>query len=234
VVDLAGFPKDRYYLYQSEWTTKPMVHLLPHWNWPGREGAPIPVMAYSNAEEVELLLNGKSLGRKARYSDQWDMPVAERVLPSRIFRTKYRRIWQVPYAPGILRAVAYNHGTQVAVEEVKTAGAPAKLRLIPDRATIRGDGDDLSFITVRVEDQDGNLCPEANPLVHFKVSDGGEIAGVDNGNAASTESFKADHHSAFNGLALLILRSKPETNGLIEVTADAEALASGRATITIH
>jgi beta-galactosidase len=232
MIDLAGFPKDRYYLYQSEWTTKPMAHVLPHWNWPGREGQPIPVMVYSNADVVELFLNGKSLGRKDRYSDSWDMPVAMKVISSGVFRTKYRRIWQVPYEPGTLRAVASQHGIQVAVAEVKTAGTPAKLRLIPDRVTIRGDGDDLSFITVRVEDQDGNLCPEANPLVHFKVSEAGEIAGVDNGNAATVESFKADHHSAFNGLALVIVRSKPTTNGIIQVSASAEGLAAGHATIT--
>jgi beta-galactosidase len=225
-VDLAGFPKDRYYLYQSEWTTKPMVHLLPHWNWEsqGHEGQTIPVMAYTNAEEVELFLNGKSLGKKKRFSEQWEMPVGHNVSDSGKFVTKYRLIWQVPYQPGTLKAVAYSGGKQVAEQEIRTAGTPARIKLIADRSVIHADGDDLSFVTVRIEDKDGNLCPLAENLIHFNVTGVGDIAGVDNGNAATTEPFRADHRQAFSGMALLILRSRPDP-GKIHVIATGDGLA---------
>jgi beta-galactosidase len=231
-VDLAGFPKDRYYLYQSEWTTTPMVHILPHWNWEGHEGETIPVMAYTNAEEVELFLNGKSLGRKKRFSDEWEMPVGHNVTDTGKFVSKYRLIWQVPYQPGTLRAVAYSGGKQVAEQEIRTAGAPARIKLIADRSVIHADGDDLSYLTVRVEDKDGNLCPLADSLIHFDVSGAGEIAGVDNGNAATTEPFHADHRKAFNGMALLILRSHNEP-GKIHVAATGESLAPAQLDIQV-
>jgi beta-galactosidase len=112
MVDLAGFPKDRYYLYQSVWTKAPMVHVLPHWNWAGHEGQPIPVMCYSNADEVELFLNGKSLGRKPRFSEPVEIPVGANVSPDKKFSSKFRLMWQVPYAPGTLRAVAYRAGNR--------------------------------------------------------------------------------------------------------------------------
>jgi len=226
-VDLAGFPKDRYYLYQSEWTTAPTVHLLPHWNWEGREGQNIPVMAYSNADEVELFLNGKSLGRKKRFSDPWEMPVGHNISDSQKFVTKYRLLWQVPYQPGTLKAVAYTGGKQVAAQEIRTAGAPARIKLAADRGVIRADGDDLSYVTVRVEDKDGNLCPLADNLVHFDVTGAGEIAGVDNGNAATTEPFHADHRQVFSGMALLILRSHSDP-GKIHVVATGDDLAQAQ------
>jgi beta-galactosidase len=231
MVDLAGFPKDRYYLYQSVWTTKPMVHVLPHWNWEGREGQNIPVMVYSNAEEVELFLNGKSLGKKKRFSDLYEMPVGTNVSPTRKFQTKYRLLWQVPFAPGSLKAVAYSNGKEVAADEMRTAGAPAKVRLIPDRSTIAADGSDLSFVTVRIEDRDGNLCPVADNLVQFKLDGPGEIAGVDNGNAATVEPFHADHRKAFSGLALLIVRSRSGQAGQIRVTATSDGLTEAQAQI---
>ncbi len=230
IVDLAGFPKDRYYLYQSVWTKKPMVHLLPHWNW-DKPGQVIPVMAYSNADEIELFLNGKSLGRKKRFSDTWEMPVGANISEDGKFATRYRLIWQVPYRPGILRAVAYQGGKQVAVDEVRTAGTPARISLAPDRRTLSADGDDLSFVTVRIEDKNGNLCPAADNLVQFKVAGQGVIAAVDNGNAATTEPFQADHRRAFNGLALLILRSRPGRPGRIHITATSEGLAQGETEI---
>ena len=231
-VDLAGFPKDRYYLYQSQWTARPMVHLLPHWNWEGMENKAIPVMAYSNAQEVELFLNGKSLGKKARFSDSWEMPVGTKVSETRKFPTRYRRIWQVPFEPGVLKAVAYENGKQVAVDEVRTAGPPAKVKLTVDRAMIQADGDDLAFVTVRIEDQRGNLCPMADNLVHFDVTGAGTIAAVDNGNAATTEPFQADHRKAFNGMALLIVRSRTGEAGRIKVVATSEGLAKDTADIT--
>ncbi len=187
MVDLAGFPKDRYYLYQSQWTSKPMVHILPHWNWQGHEGQNIPVMAYTNAEAVELFLNGKSLGKKERFSEPVDIPV-------------------------------------------HTAGAPAKIVLTPDRNVIHADGDDLSFVTVRIEDKDGNLCPSADNLLHFGVTGAGEIQAVDNGNAATVEPFHADHRTAFSGLALLIVRSHNRP-GKIQVVASSDGLSQAEVEI---
>jgi len=232
MVDLAGFPKDRYYLYQSVWSKKPMVHVVPaNWNWQGKEGQNIPVMCYSNGEEIELFLNGKSLGRKKRFSEPVEVPVGPNISPDRRFLTKYRLMWQVPYAPGTLRAVAYQGGKQVASDEVRTAGAPARVRLIPDRNAIQADGDDLSFVTVRIEDQDGNLCPVADNLVKFSVTGAGSRRAVDNGNAATEEPFQADQRKAFNGLALVIVSSKAGETGRIRVTASSEGLAPGVAEI---
>jgi beta-galactosidase len=232
MVDLAGFPKDRYYLYQSVWSKKPMVHVLPHWNWQGREGQAIPVMAYSNADETELFLNDKSLGRKKRFGDPVEIPVGPNVSKDLKFSSKYRLMWQVPYQPGTLRAVAYQGGRQVASDEVRTSGAPAKIRLIPDRAAIQADGDDLSFLTVRIEDKDGALCPEAANSIRFQVTGAGEIAAVDNGKAASEESFQADHRRAFNGLALLIVRSKQGKPGPVHVVATSEGLTQSSVDLT--
>jgi beta-galactosidase len=229
MVDLAGFPKDRYYFYQSRWTSKPMVHVLPSWNW--EAGMRIPVMAYSNADEVELLLNGKSLGRKKRFAETTMIPVGLNVTPDLKFETKYRFVWQVDFQPGTLRAVAYKGGKQVAVDEMRTAGAPARIKLTPDRATINADGDDLSYLTVRVEDKDGNLCPAANNMLRFSVTGPGTIEAVDNGNAASEEPFQADRHTAFNGLALVIVRSKAGAAGRVHVTASADGLAQAGADI---
>jgi beta-galactosidase len=229
MVDLAGFPKDRYYLYQSVWTRSPMVHLLPHWNWQGREGTPIPVICYSNTDEVELFLNGKSLGRKRPFAQTVEIPVGANVSADKKFASKYRMRWDVPYAPGELRAVAYRAGKQVAADQVHTAGAPARVRLIPDRSTIAADGEDLSFITARVEDKDGNLCPAADNSLKFAVTGAGVIRAVDNGNAASVEPFQADSRKAFSGLALLIVRSKPGEAGAIRVAATSDGLAPGSA-----
>jgi beta-galactosidase len=231
MVDLAGFPKDRYYLYQSVWSKKPMVHLLPHWNWQGREGQNIPVMSYSNGDEVELFLNGKSLGRKKRFAEMVELPVGPNVTPDRKFESKYRFLWQVPFAPGVLKAIAYQNGQPVASEEVRTAGPAARVRLMPDRKTIQADGDDLSFITVRIEDKDGNLVPEADNLVHFAVTGSGVIAAVDNGNAATVEPFHADQRRAFNGLALLIVRSRPGQTGEARIAATSDRLAQGETQI---
>jgi beta-galactosidase len=152
------------------------------------------------------------------------MPVGHNVSDSGKFVTKYRLIWQVPYQPGALKAVAYSGGKQVAQQEIRTAGGPARIKLIADRSTIHADGDDLSYVTVRVEDKDGNLCPLADNLIHFNVTGAGEIAGVDNGNAATTEPFHSDHRKAFGGMALLILRAHSEP-GKIHVVATGDGLS---------
>ncbi|MCX3265149.1 DUF4982 domain-containing protein [Pedobacter agri] len=212
IVDLAGFPKDSYYMYQSEWTSKPVLHILPHWNW--ETGKSVEVWAYyNNADEVELYLNGKSLGKKSKQKD--DLHV----------------LWNVNFEPGTLKAVSRKNGKDVLVREVRTAGAPAKIELIADRKNIKADGKDLSFITVRILDEAGNVVPNADNLVDFKIEGNGFIAGVDNGFQASLEPFKANYRKAFHGLCLAILQST-EKAGSIKLTADAKGLASSSITIT--
>jgi beta-galactosidase len=218
IVDLAGFPKDSYYMYQSEWTNKPVLHILPHWNLPtgqaGLEsGKSVEVWAYyNNADEVELYLNGKSLGKKSKQND--DLHV----------------LWNVNFEPGTLKAVSRKNGKEVSVKEVKTAGAAAKIELIADRKNIKADGSDLSFVTVRVLDAAGNLVPNADHLVNFNVEGDGFIAGVDNGFQASLEPFKASYRKAFHGLCLAILQST-EKAGTIKLTATAKGLTSTSITI---
>lgn len=220
IVDLAGFPKDSYYLYQSEWTTKPVLHILPHWNWPvngsfaGKQEKMIDVWAYyNNADEVELYLNGKSLGKRTKQND--DLHV----------------LWKVNYEPGTLKAISRKNGKEVLVKEIKTAGKPAKIELIADRSTITANGTDLSFVTVKITDEAGNLVPEADNLVNFKVDGVGFIAGVDNGFQASLEPFKANYRKAYHGLCLAIIQATEKT-GAIKLTATADGLKN--ATLVIR
>lgn len=206
IVDLCGFPKDRFYLYQSQWTDKPVVHIFPHWNWENFKGKEIPVWCYSNCESVELFLNGKSLGEK-KLSDTKDLHL----------------VWKVTYAPGILKAVAKNNGKIVGTDEIQTAGYPAKIILTPDRNEISADGTDLSYVRVEIVDNEGRLCPDADNLIKFQIEGDGTIAGVGNGDPISHEYFKASERKAFHGLALVILQSKNET-GQIKLTAISEGL----------
>jgi beta-galactosidase len=181
---------------------------------------------------VELFVNGKSLGRKKKGVDTVTIPVGKKVSDTHQFTSKYRLEWDVPYQPGTLRAVAYKNGAQVATDEVNTAGPPARVRLIPDRSRIAADGRDLSFLTVRVEDKDGNLCPSAENLVHFKVEGAGTLKAVDNGNAATTESFQADFRKAFSGMALLVVAARAGQPGAIQVTAMSDGLQSATVDLT--
>ncbi len=231
-VDLCGFPKDRFYLYQSQWTTKPMVHVLPHWNWEGSGQQNIPVFAYTNCEEVELFVNGTSMGRKVKGKDLTKILVSFLRYDKDHFMSKYRLSWNVPFAPGSLRAVGYIDGKQVAEKEIKTAGPPAKVTLVPDRTELSADGNDLSYVTVRIEDADGNLCPLASNLVHFSVKGAATIAAVGNGNASTTAPFIANQREAFNGLCMLIVKSSKKP-GSVSIQADSVALTPGSASLTI-
>lgn len=206
IIDLAGFPKDVYYMYQSEWTEKPVLHLLPHWNW--EKGKTVEVWAYySQGDEVELFLNDKSLGiRKKGVND---------------FHVK----WSVNYEAGTLKAVSRKDGKIVLTDEVKTAGKAFKIKLSADRQSIKANGEDLSFIKVSIVDENGNLVPEANHLVNFSLEGVGSIAGVDNGYQASLEPFKANYRRAFNGLCLAIVQAS-EKVGKITLKASAEGLQS--------
>ena len=224
-VDMCGFPKDRYFLYQSQWTDvkdSPMVHLLPHWNWSDRKGESIPVYVYTNAPEAELFLNGKSLGRKVKGKDTTPVITKFNRWEGGDFNSPYRLRWDVPFEAGEIKAVAYDEGKPVAEKAHHTAGEPAKAGLEADRSTIDADGADLSFITVRVLDKDGNVCPSADNNLTFKIDGPAEIAGLNNGNPASLESFQGNQRKAFSGMAQVILRSVKGKPGKITLTATAE------------
>jgi beta-galactosidase len=230
-VDLAGFPKDRYYLYKSRWTSEPLVHLLPHWNWEGHEKDAIPVHVYTNAEEVELYLNGASLGRKRRGAPMVAIPVGEKVGGEGMLLTRYRMAWDAPWEPGTLRAVAYSGGREVASTEVHTAGKPKRIALVPDRTRLAADGRDLAFVTARILDDDGNPCPRADNLVRFEVEGVGRRVAVGSGNPATLEPFQADERRAFGGLALLIVKSERARPGTIHIRARSKGLRSARTTL---
>ncbi|WP_276166159.1 glycoside hydrolase family 2 TIM barrel-domain containing protein [Zobellia alginiliquefaciens] len=229
-VDLCGFPKDRYYLYQSQWTTEPMVHVLPHWNWEGKEGDEIPVFAYTNCDEVELIVNGKSMGRKIKGVDTTDIPAEFRGFERGMYTSKYRLSWKVPYQPGNLKVIGYKDGKPVTVKVIKTAEKASKISLTPDRTEITADGKDLSFITVDITDADGNIAPLANNEVSFAVEGAGVLAAVGNGNSASLEGFQETKIKAFNGKCLLIVKSTDAT-GSITITATSNGLEGAKTTL---
>ena len=208
IIDLCGFPKDHYYFYQSQWTKEPMVHLLPHWTWPGKEGVVIPVWAYSNAEEVELFLNDESLGSKS-------------------IKGRMNLSWDVHYQPGTLKAVARTNGEIVAKEIVHTASEPSVLEIIADKKTMRADGESCIHLEINVLDKDGNLVPYAGNLIEFNISGPAKNIGVENGDPLDLASTKLNQRNAFHGKCLLILQSKPAVgNVLVEVRS--EGLSSAR------
>ena len=208
IVDTCGFPKDIYYFYQSKWTTKPMVHILPHWNW--SNGTSVEVWAYSNCDTVELFLNGTSLGSKA-------------------VGTAGHLSWKVNFTPGTLRAKGTKGGV-VVYDEVVTAGAASKVMLKPDRTTISSDGKDLVYIETDIVDSNNNIVPTADNLVNFSISGPGKIVGVDNGNAASIEPYKSNSRKAFSGKCLVIVQAT-KTSGEIIVTANSNGLSPASVTI---
>jgi beta-galactosidase len=203
IVDLAGFPKDAFYMYQSEWTNKSVLHVFPHWNW--KDGETIDVWAYTNCEEVELFLNNKSLGTKKKVGDDLHL------------------MWQVKFVSGTLKAIGRTKGKEILIKEIKTAGAPSKITLEADRNKINADGSDLSFITVKILDNKGTVVPNANNLVNFEITGEGKIIGVDNGLQTSDEPFKANYRKAFNGMCLAVVQSN-EKAGKIKITAMSSGL----------
>ncbi len=211
ILDLCGFPKDGMFYLKSWWTDEPVLHIFPHWNWQGKEGQAISVWAYSNCDEVELFLNGESLGRKAM--------------------TKYSHLeWPVKYTPGTLVAKGYKGGEEVLTSKVETTGAPAAIQLAPHRAALAADGADVSVITVQVADAEGRMVPTANHPISFEISGPGKIIGVGNGDPGSHEPdcfvdpSATWKRSLFNGLAQVIVQSTG-TAGEIRVTAHADGLA---------
>jgi len=227
-VDLAGFPKDRFYLYQSRWSEQPMVHILPHWNWENSGFTQIPVYCYTNCDEAQLFLNGKSLGKKKLGVDKTRIPVSYDSWGKRpkYLDSPYRLNWTVDYEPGNLEVVGFKEGKEVVRKNISTASAPNKIEMIADRTVINSDGKDLSFITVRIEDENSILCPMADNKVEFNVTGPAEIVAVGNGNAASTESFQTNYRKAFNGLCLLVIKSKKGENGEVKIEASSEGLKS--------
>jgi beta-galactosidase len=219
IIDLAGFKKDRFYIYQAHWRPNfPMAHILPHWTWSEREGQVTPVHVFTSGDEGELFLNGKSLGRKKKGAYE------------------YRLRWDdVAYQPGTLKVVTYKNGAKWATAEMKTAGEAAKLTMEPDRSEISGDGRDLSFVTVTVADKAGLMSPRADNRVHFEIEGPGEIVATDNGDPTSFESFQSHDRKAFNGLCLVIVRGKAGQTGKIKLTATADGLKATSTSIkTTH
>ena len=188
IVDLAGFPKDVYYMYQSEWSAKPVLHLFPHWNW--QKDQEVDVWAYyNNADEVELFLNGKSLGKKAKQNG--DLHIS----------------WRVKFEPGTIKAISRKDGKVVLEKEIHTAGEASKIDLKADKATVKNDTYDLFYVTVSITDKDGNLIPNANHKIDFEVTGGGKLVGLDNGYQANLDSFKASSYKVFNGKCIAIIQS---------------------------
>jgi beta-galactosidase len=210
IMDTCGFPKDAYYYYQSWWSDQPVLHLFPHWNWPGHEGEEIPVWVYSNCETVELFLNGISLGAQA-------------------MRPNSHLEWKVKYAPGKLVAKGRRNGKTLETT-VETTGEPAAIKLEPDRTTLPADGADISLVTVKIVDDQGRTVPVATNAVTFSVTGPGQLLGVGNGDPSCHEPDKGKQRSAFNGLCLAIIQSS-RTPGTIAIQADSPGLKSAAAAI---
>ncbi|HPT32059.1 MAG TPA: DUF4982 domain-containing protein, partial [Prolixibacteraceae bacterium] len=209
VIDLAGFKKDRFYLYQSRWRPDlPMAHILPHWNWPERKGQITPVHVFTSGDEAELFLNGKSLGRKKKgefeYRLRWDI---------------------VRYEPGELKVVAFKSGKRWAEQKIKTTDQPARLKVTADRRIIKADGKDLSFITLQITDKNGQVVPDAGHLVRFSLEGPGELVATDNGDPCDLTGFSSKDRKAYNGYLLAIVRSSSVKNGTITLSAHASGLA---------
>lgn len=211
ILDTCGLPKDTYYYYKSWWSDEQVLHLFPHWNWPGMEGQEIPVWVHSNIDQVELFLNGKSLGAKSMTKDS-------------------HLAWNVPYAPGVLEARGFNNGELVMTTRRETAGKPAALAVYADRAEIAADGEDLAMFTAEVRDAQGRPVPIADNLVTFKVIGSGKLMGVGNGDPTDQDSGKGPSRKAFSGLCMAIVQSATFAGGLtVEVASP--GLAPARATI---
>ncbi|HKP15132.1 MAG TPA: glycoside hydrolase family 2 TIM barrel-domain containing protein, partial [Gemmatimonadaceae bacterium] len=223
-IDMAGFPKDAFYFYQSQWTSRPVLHLFPHWNWPRREGQTIPVIAYTNCQAVELFLNGRSLGEKRLEfprqgnDKQWNQYARPVVNPT---TTDLHLSWDVPYAPGVLRAVGKREGSACATAEVRTAGAAATLRLTVDRDTIDAVASDVAHVKVEILDENGILVPDAGTPVRFTV-DGGRLVATDNGDLRDLTPFASAERRAFHGMVLAIVRA--DRPGRLRVSASADGL----------
>ena len=226
VIDLCGFPKDGYYFYQSQWTSSPMLHIFPHWNWEDRIGTVIPVLAYTNCDAVELFVNGTSYGEKRLEfprqgnSGSWN----SYDLPQKFATTAdLHPSWDVPYIPGVVKAIGKKDGKVVCTEIIETTGKPASIRLISeDKKLIAGKGD-VAHIRLEVIDSNGNIVPTADNLLSIKISGSGRLLGLENGNPVDHEPYKSDIRKVFNGLGMAIVQAG-KTPGKITITASSEGM----------
>ncbi|HXY19029.1 MAG TPA: glycoside hydrolase family 2 TIM barrel-domain containing protein [Gemmatimonadales bacterium] len=234
-LDVAAHPKDSWYFWRSWWTDQPVLHLLPHWNWPGREGQTIPVLAYTNCNTVELFLNGRSLGTKALEfpaqgtSGGWNSYALPAV---RSTTDDLHLSWDAPYAPGVLRAVGrHRDGSDCAVAEVRTAGAPAAVRLAADRDTVTTAPGDVALVSFEIVDSAGTVVPTADDVVRFTVA-GGNVLVVESGNLQDHDPYRSDRRHAFEGRGLAILRASQP--GALQVSATADGLHGATVTVAVR
>lgn len=233
IIDLASLPKDRYYLYRSIWNKwDNTLHVLPHWTWPGREGENTPVFVYTNYPEAELFVNGKSYGKQRKLTA--DEARALQGKDSLWLQRRYRLMWtDVPYEPGELKVVAYdNSGKKVEEKTVRTTGKPHHLEVVADRTTLSSDGKDLAYITVRVVDKDGNLCPADDRLVSFTVKGAGSFRAAANGDATCLDLFHLPRMHAFSGQLTAIVQSGAESGNLV-FEAKAKGVKAGKLTLEV-
>ena len=216
ICDLAGLPKDRYYLYRSVWNRREhTIHLLPHWTWPGREGKVTPVMCYTDYDEAELFVNGKSQGRRHKTGRMSASATAGKLVEKMgkevtdSLLSRYRLVWDnVVYEPGELKVVVYDKNGHAAGEQIiRTAGTPSALQLTADKDTLAADGNDLSYITVALTDKDGTLCPDASDQIRVEVSGAGTFQAICNGDATSLESFVKPEMHLFHGMLVVTVKS---------------------------
>ena len=229
IVDLAGLPKDRFYLYRSHWNRdEETLHVLPHWTWPGREGEVTPVFVYTNYPTAELFINGKSQGKRTKDLSVTAENSADSISMAEFKRQKrYRLMWMdTKYEPGTVKVVAYNEkGEAVAETEVHTAGKPSRIELSADRKVLSADGEDLAFVTVKVVDKDGNLCPDAAEKLKFKVSGALAYRAACNGDPTCLEQFHLPQMTTFSGMLVVVVQSK-EVAGLGKLTVSGKGLKS--------
>jgi beta-galactosidase len=233
-IDMINLPKDGFYFYQSQWNAKPVLHLLPKWNWHGREGQIIPVLAYTNCDTVELFVNGKSYGIKVQEfprqgnSYAWNKYAKPYV---NITTGDLHLSWDVAYEPGTIKAVGRKNGKQVIIDEIHTAGKPAALRITTDSARVAADGIDVALIHVDVVDANGNVVPDADNMLNFSVAGNGKLLGVDNGDERDDHSFKLPSRKAFNGHAYAVIQSTRRAGDII-LTVKADGLNAVSTKIT--
>lgn len=216
IIDLASIPKDRYYLYRSVWNKEAeTLHILPHWNWEGREGEKTPVFVYTNYPSAELFINGKSYGRQTKRKDG-------------TVENRYRLMWyDAVYQPGEVKVVAYDEqGNPAAEKTIRTAGKPHHIELVTDRTSLQADGKDLAYVTLRIVDKDGNLCPNDGRLVSFKVKGAGKYRASANGDPTCLDLFHKPEMHAFGGMLTVIVQSG-EKVGDIELQATAKGVKAG-------
>jgi beta-galactosidase len=226
VLDLVGFPDDGYYFYQSQWTDEPMLHLFPHWNWAGHEGRFIPVLAYTNVDAVELYLNDRFIAEKRLEfprqgtSGGWNSYETPPVFPT---TADLHLSWDVPYEPGVLRAVGKIGDEVVVTKEVRTAGPPAALQATVDRSSVRSRERDVAHVTIEVVDAEGRLVPTADPTIRFTVEGPARLIGVGSGDPTDHSSYQGPERRAFHGLALALVQTTDDP-GQVRVTARAKGL----------